>query len=83
MAIFKVSFCKDRHGNRARAEVELPDCVPYSARSRAVRATLQVQGWAEAHDIIFIAEPCSISAVEAGIPNTEAYRNLDILAAGY
>lgn len=82
MATFHVSFCKDRHGNRERAHVTLPDCVPLAARSRAICATLQVQGWTEAHDIIYITKPVTISAVEAGIPDTEEYAHIDILAAG-
>ena len=80
MAKYRVSFIYDRHDNRMRAEVEVPDCAPFIKLKTAIRDTLRVNGWPEARDVIMMTSAVTISCVEAGIPKTDEYKNLDILA---
>lgn len=83
MATYNVSFQYDRHGNRRRENVTIPDCVPHMARNRAIKYTLMTMGWLEACDVIIAEKAVTISAVEAGIPNTDEYSSIDILGAGF
>ncbi|UPT52944.1 hypothetical protein [Hafnia phage yong3] len=76
---FTVCFTADRHGNTARANVDIPKIVPVAQRTFAIAARLRANGYPEAHDVVIMQDTITISAVECGgLPH-----NVDIAAAGY
>lgn len=82
MATYRVNFkSNERTEARSVETVTIPDCVPFSARNRAICATLRVMGYDFAADPIMVTRPVTIHAVECGIPDEVKEReSIDILA---